>query len=363
MLETTPSLINKLTVAELPWLQQAWRDWQIQQAANRIGHAYLIQAATGLAVEVLVRQIAALRFCNDPQPQADERDLKPCGHCSGCQLLQNQQHPDFYHIFCLEDKKEISIAQIRQLIDQQNQTSHQGGDKVIWIQEVEKLSISAFNALLKSLEEPGANTLFLLTSAQSTSLPATIRSRCQKLAIAVPTLSVSGAWLAEQLPQHDANLIKKALRFNWSAPLAAYEWIVQGQFNEQQAWQSALQELLSASQGVNKTIQAWLKWPEPERVFDYFYAWVLSKIRKLGYGLQGRTAEQATEMRAQLQQWLSFQNSVTFARQDWQANANKELVLENLLMEWLRLHQPVQKENWVSSSPTVFQSSTLRGCL
>ena len=354
------NLFAKLDSTQVPWLQNAWFEWSEHRAQNRLGHAYLIQAANGLGVEVLVRQVAQLQLCQSPI--AEGKAQQACGNCSGCHLFAQQQHPDFYHLQRLEDKKEISIAQIRELIDKQNQTAHQGGYKVIWIQEVERLSISAFNALLKSLEEPGANTLFLLTSAQAASLPATIRSRCQKVNVPQPSLADSMAWLQKLLPQQDEALIKKALRLNWSAPLSAYDWIVQGRFNEEREWQAAIAGVANGQKNLSKVAADWLKWSEPEVVFDYFYAWVLAKIRKLGYGLDALPAGEISKAQTQLQQWLHFQQAVSLAKNDWQANANKELVFENLLMEWQRLEQAERQATLEQLAyQSAFQSTINRG--
>lgn len=359
-MDSLQTLLNKLDCSDVPWLQTARRDWNEHRAQNRLGHAYLIQSAHGLGVEVLVREIAQLQLCQSPLMHGTAQQA--CGSCSGCHLFTQQQHPDFYHLQRMDDKKEISIAQIRELIEKQNQTAHQGGYKVIWIEEVERLSISAFNALLKSLEEPGANTLFLLTSAQAASLPATIRSRCQKVNVPQPNLGDSMAWLQKMLPQQDEALIKKALRLNWSAPLSAYDWIVQGRFNEEREWQAAIAGVANGQKNLSKVAAEWLKWSEPEVVFDYFYAWVLAKIRKLGYGLNSLPAGEISKAQHQLQQWLGFQQAVSLAKNDWQANANKELVFENLLMEWQRLEQAERQGTLGSLSyQSAFQSSLNRG--
>lgn len=359
-MDNVQNLLQKLDCSQVPWLTTAWHEWCEHRAQNRLGHAYLIQAVKGLAVEVLVRQAAQLQLCQSPI--TSEQGLIACGQCSGCHLFAQNQHPDFYHVKCLEDKKEISIAQIRELIEKQNQTAHQGGYKVIWIQEVERLSISAFNALLKSLEEPGANTLFLLTSAQSASLPATIRSRCQKVMVPQPSLNDSVAWLQSLLPQHDEAMIKKALRLKWSAPVSAYDWIVQGRFKEEREWQEAINAMANGQKNLSKVASEWMKWSQPEVVFDYFYAWVLAKIRKLGYGLQTIPAGDVLNAQRQMQAWLGFQQSVSLAKNDWQSNANKELVFENLLMEWIDLIQQEGSNSFGQiPSKSAFQSNLNRG--
>lgn len=362
-MDSTSEFIEKLLPQDLPWLQGAWQEWQ-QRMQNRMGHAYLIQSAEGLGVEVLVNAIAKLRLCHSPRLDPETQILQACQQCHSCHLFSQNQHPDFYHLQLLEDKKEISIAQIRELIDKQNQTSHQGGYKVIWVEKVESLSISAFNALLKSLEEPADNTLFLLTTAQVFKLPATIRSRCQKLNITQPALDDSLQWLAGRLPQQDQALLKKALRVNWSSPLKAYSWIHHGLFNEERQWNEALQAVVSGQKNLSKVVQAWLAWPRPENAFDYFYLWVLGKIRKIGYHLESLPEPESTQAKVTLQQWLRFQQALGLAKQDWQGNANRELVLENVFMEWLKLTQLEQTGSLSGYSyQSVFQSNVNRGSL
>jgi len=305
-----------------PWLEPQWQQWQ--QLQNRLGHAYLFAGAKGIGLESFVELAAQTLFC-------DTRNA--CGHCSGCHLLATRQHPDFYHLTVLEDKKEISVDQVRGLINKLNETSHQGGYKVAWVEGPERLNKAAFNALLKSLEEPAERTLFMLTTHQAGSLPATIISRCQKLNFTAPTIENAQAWLQEQCPQADQALLKRALRLNWGAPLDAKSWIESSQFEQDNEWKAAVKQLQSGQKTVSQVVEPWLKWSQPEQVFDYFYLWTVSALRAAFY------QENTQYSDAQKQNWLRFQQACLQAKRSWRGNANKQLVLEALCLEWLQIQQ------------------------
>lgn len=332
-------------LSQLPWLRAPWLQWK--QLQGRLGHAYLLLSAKGIGIELMVEQMAKLALCQSPNHDG------ACGQCASCQLFASQQHPDYFRLKRLEDKKEVSVDQVRQLIAKQNETSHQGGYKVVWVEDVENLNLSAFNALLKTLEEPAEKTLFILTCSQESKLPATIKSRCQKLPVPPPELAVALKWLQQQRPQLDQALLKRALRLNWGAPLQALQWIDQGGVQEYADWQEGLKQAQSGKKVPSKVITPWLKWPEPMRVFDYFYFWALMQNRKMVYG--------ATESipRQQVLSLLQFQQQVLQAKKAWLGNANKELVFENLLALWLQQNQQTRD----GLPPKLFTENLQRGLL
>ena len=333
-----------LQLSELPWLRAPWLQWQ--QLQGRLGHAYLLLSAQGIGIELMVEQMAKQALCQHSTMDG------ACGQCASCQLFASKQHPDYFHLQRLEDKKEVGVDQVRQLIEKQNETSHQGGYKVIWVEDVENLNLSAFNALLKTLEEPAEKTLFILTCSQQSKLPATIKSRCQKLAVLSPELAVAINWLAQQRPQFDQALIKRALRLNWGAPLKATEWIDNGGVQEYAEWQDGLKQAQSGKKIPSKVVTPWLKWSNPMRVFDYFYFWALMQNRKMVYSAEDSLPRQ------QVLTLLRFQQQVLQAKKAWLGNANKELVLENLLALWL------QQSNQASTAPAkLFTEHLQRGLL
>jgi len=333
-------------IQNMPWLAEAWQQWL--QLRQRLGHAYLFSGSKGIGLEDFAKQVAHLTMCRGKRPE------HACDECHSCHLFITNQHPDFFELKRLEGKKEIAVDQVRELTYKLNETSHQGGYKVVWVDGVEYLNQSAFNALLKNLEEPADHTLFLLTTHQIDRLPATIKSRCQLLKFTAPVLPEAVAWMQQQLPQADVALVKRALRLNWGAPLDAREWINEGVFKEDQQWKSDLNDIQSGRQTVTKAVESWLKWTQPERVFDYFYQWTVSAARSVVYS---QDCDVQAVNNPKLQNWLRFQHAVLNAKQQWLANANKELVLENLCLEWLSIQQsedPLQ---------TVFNNKIMKGLL
>ncbi|MBO1924188.1 DNA polymerase III subunit delta' [Thiomicrorhabdus sp. 6S3-12] len=325
-------------LASLPWMLPVWQQWQ--QLQGRLGHAYLLNMPNGIGGEQLVAAMAQQALCQQPTAKG------ACGQCSTCQLFASGQHPDYYHLQRLEDKKEIAVDQVRQLLEKQSETSHQGGYKLIWVEGVEDLNISAFNALLKTLEEPSEQTLFLLSCAQASKLPATIKSRCQKLTVNLPELPIAMEWLQQQRPQLDQALLKRALRLNWGAPLDALRWIDEGRIQEYSEWQEGLRLLKEFKKTPSKVATPWLKWSQPERVFDYFYHWALMQVRSQAYSAEH---PDTSKVRALLQ----FQQQVMQAKAFWMGNANKELILENLLSVWLKLQNPVAEACEPMFKPTL----------
>ncbi len=314
-----------------PWLQPQWDLWN--QSLRPKGHAYLLSAPKGIGIEQFVVQAASKALCQHPTLHG------ACFQCQSCHLQQSHQHPDFYHLKCLEGKKEIHIDPVRVLLEKLNETSHQGGYKVIWIEEVALLNSSAFNALLKTLEEPAVNTLFLLTTSEVGHLPETIKSRCQRLNFSPPVLKEALSWLQQRCPNMDVKLMQRALRLNWGAPLKALAWIEAERFNEERQWQEDVAQLQRGGKTVSQVVSEWLKWSEPTVVFDYFYAWSVSAVRSIVYAMD---QENRSEQHVVLQNRLAFQQAIMLAKQYWMNNANKELVLETLCFEWLTIQKSLQ---------------------
>ncbi|VAW46107.1 DNA polymerase III delta prime subunit [hydrothermal vent metagenome] len=335
-----------------PWLESQWQQWN--QLGDSLGHAYLLSGPKGIGIEQFVTAVVQKTLCQTPSNQG------ACGQCTSCHLLLGQQHPDFYHVTRLEDKKEISVEQVRTLIQKLNETSHQGGYKMIWMEGVEQLNQSAFNALLKSLEEPAAHTLFLLTTHDIGRLPETIKSRCQQLNFPPPMLKEATAWLQQNAPQVDVALIKRALRLNWGAPLDALNWINDSKFEEDAQWKEGLKQLQAGRKTVSQVVAEWLKWPTPITVFDYFYLWSVSAVRSVTYLAEASiqwSENLSSAQRQQLQNWLAFQQATLQAKQHWLSNANKELVLETLCLEWLEVQQNLAPFH------STFQSTLQKGDL
>lgn len=306
---------------QLPWQTQNWLDW-VQQS-HHIGQAYLLTGAEGIGLPEFAKAMAQGVLCS-------QAGIEPCHQCPQCHQFKQATHPDFFHLTVMDEKKEISVDQVRGLTQKIYTTSHQGGYKVALIEAVEKLNASAFNALLKTLEEPPPQTLLILTAYQVGQLPATIISRCRQIAFATPMQADSLAWLQQQLPQGDVPLLKKALKNNWGAPLLAKQWIESKGFEVESGWQADIKALQQGQQTASQLAEKWKKLDAPEQILDYFYLWTVNSIRAAQY-------QQKIPFNPN---WLQFQKMVLQARQFWHQNVNKELLLESICSHWVQHQLP-----------------------
>ena len=142
-----------------------------QITAGRIGHAYLFTGVRGTGKTTCAKIFAKAVNCLDPQ----EGD--PCGQCACCRGIDNGSILDVVEMDAASNN---GVDDIRDLRDETAYTPSTCRYKVYIIDEVHMLSMQAFNALLKTLEEPPAHVIFILATTEIQKVPATILSRCQR---------------------------------------------------------------------------------------------------------------------------------------------------------------------------------------
>ncbi|HEY4073784.1 MAG TPA: DNA polymerase III subunit delta' [Herbaspirillum sp.] len=218
-----------------PWQLESWR--QLQQLRARLPHAILLYGAQGIGKTHFAEAFAQSLLCEAPLP-----DGHACGTCVACGWFLQQNHPDFRRVRpeALDDdagtegadgeekktakaaktpSKEIKIDQIRALADFMNVSTHRSGMRVVVLYPAEALNNASANALLKTLEEPPPNTIFLLACNRLDRLLPTILSRCRKFALALPSQDEALLWLKQQdLKDADVWLAEQG-----GAPLAALD--------------------------------------------------------------------------------------------------------------------------------------------
>jgi DNA polymerase-3 subunit delta' len=202
-------------------------------------HALLIHGPPGIGKHALALCFAQALLCESPRP-----DGLGCGECPGCRYAMAGAHPDLMRLELLhideetgelETQDQIAIDRVRALIDFVALTSHRQRAKVAVIAPAEKMNAAAANALLKTLEEPPAGTYLILVSDQPGRLPATVRSRCRRLAAPMPTPGQARAWLLDRGVADPDTLLAQAAGAPLSAQaLADPEWQT-----ERRAWLEA----------------------------------------------------------------------------------------------------------------------------
>ena len=137
---------------------------------NKVGHAYLFCGPRGTGKTTMARLLAKAVNCENP-------DEAPCGHCANCIAASEGTHPDIIEI---NAANETHVEDIRDLIERARLAPMVGKHKVYIIDEVHQLSSAASSALLKTLEEPPENVIFILATTDPQKLLPTIISRCQQ---------------------------------------------------------------------------------------------------------------------------------------------------------------------------------------
>ncbi len=138
---------------------------------GRIGHAYLFSGPRGVGKTTTARLIAMTVNCDDNSGAA-----KPCGKCESCKMVMSGRHPDVLEIDAASNN---SVDDVRDLREKVALQPMRGTHKVYILDEAHMMSKSAFNALLKTLEEPPSHAVFILATTEPERLPPTILSRCQ----------------------------------------------------------------------------------------------------------------------------------------------------------------------------------------
>ncbi len=147
-------------------------------AGGRLGHAYLFYGPRGTGKTTTARLIAKLLNCEKRHSDAEFKKLgEPCNECRHCKEIDNQTSFDVIEIDAASNR---GIDEIRNLKDSIKTSPASGEYKVYIIDEVHMLTTAAFNALLKTLEEPPAHAVLVLATTEYEKLPATITSRAQR---------------------------------------------------------------------------------------------------------------------------------------------------------------------------------------
>jgi DNA polymerase-3 subunit delta' len=321
-----------------PWQVNQWHQiWQLHQQQH-LPHALLFSGISGVGKKQFAHQFAHSLLCLTPQ-----QDGQSCGQCRSCHLLNANSHPDLLLISPEESGLIIKIDQIREAVNFVNETAQQGGYRVIIINPANAMNINAANALLKSLEEPTSDCLFILISHQSKRLLPTIKSRCQEILFAKPEKQIALQWLATQkkMPMDQASLLLKLAN---DAPLQALELLNTDFLTLRNELYQGLHAL---SQGKMNPLQLAAQYLEKNilTIFDLLQNWLRDLLRfKLTQGEAELINDDFREWYVYLMQKYSLKNLlryIDFMQQSHMkilqsANLNRQLLLEEIFILWVQ---------------------------
>lgn len=323
-----------------PWQQTQWRQVLQLLKTERLPHAMLLSGNRGLGKADFAIALANALLCQSP---ASEHQA--CGLCKPCQLLAVNTHPDLHYLKptaattsrSKNPALSIRIDDIRVLCEKLNQTSQYDGFRVAILNQAEQLTLQAANSLLKTLEEPGRDTLLILVTARVHRLPVTIRSRCQSLRFIVSEETQSLRWLKDKQPDFSEDQRKQSLKLAFSAPLTALAYL------QETEYQKILSAAMTASVSNKNSLDYATKLTKFPKVqtLEGMMIWAsdLAKLQSCGtetsiINEQCRIELQTLAKKINPQRLYRFVDQLNFNLSHSRIAVNEQLLWENLLLSW-----------------------------
>jgi len=320
--------------SEYQWVNDAYSQMQAYFERGKLAHGLMIVAPEGSGKLIFAKELAKSINCKG----SGEQLVKACGQCKNCLLIESNSYPDLTILDCLVDNKgkqknSIGIDQVRELTDKMVETPHMGGWRVAIITSVEKLTRGAFNALLKTLEEPGDRTLLLMLANSAHRVPATIKSRCQLVPFNLNGEMLSN-WLIEQ-SSCSFDEAEQALDHCLYSPFKALTYIQENESENIKAIYSDLDAMLATQISPNKFIskysdlngQLWI------RIANFFQKVQLSILKSEHNNYSAVPKTLAAELYGSLLEYNRAQSAGS--------SLQAKLQLEVILIRWFELGRKI----------------------
>ena len=347
--------------ALLPW--NVGRAQTLARDLERVPHALLLCGPRGIGKNRFAVWFSQLLLCQEPASA-----IAPCGQCRSCQLFVSGTHPDMHvvqpealykqsesllarygHRYPPEDKSRdskestaIRIDQIRALIAASQTRPQIAARKVLVLSPADRMNVNAANSLLKLLEEPPPDSHLLLVADRAARLRATLRSRCTRIDLRIPTAREARTWLeATGMTAADS---ERLLALAGGAPLAALELAEQGFLAQRDQLITDLDALLS---GQGDPLVSAVRWRQlgAERSLSWLQGWLSDLVRigacpdaRASYNPDMAARLQAQKKRLDLRQLYNLNDKVAHTRQLLGGSLDEQLLLEDMLIRWAEQH-------------------------
>jgi DNA polymerase-3 subunit delta' len=310
-------------MSALPWHAEHWSRLRARRQRDALPHALLVCGAAGLGKRAFVQRFIHGLLCE--QPVAGDA----CGQCRRCLLLAAGSHPDLIELsFGLRkdgvQRSEIVVDQIRDLSARLAMSSQFGGWQVAVIDPADAMNPAAGNALLKTLEEPAAQTMLVLIADAPWRLPQTIRSRCQRIEFHLPDAAAALSWLQAQGVRDAAGALAAA----GGNPGLAGTWAQEGALDRRLEVRKDLAALAAGRGQPMEVVKRWLDsepsqrlWFAAQAAADEIKAKVTDKPGPLASALNAEA----------LDRWY---NTVNRTRESLRGPLRADLLLLELLAQW-----------------------------
>lgn len=320
----------------MPW-QIVGHDWAVtllrrSLAAGRMAHAYLFCGPPEIGKTTLALSLAQALNCAEPDP--------PCGRCPSCEKTARGAHPDVQLVVGQGAGESIKIDQVRSLRREAVLSPYEGRWRVLILSGIDRATIEAANSLLKTLEEPPAHVVLILTAEQAEALPATVVSRCQRLDLRpVAARTIEATLIERGLGQSQAQLLARLSggRIGWAIRASNDGEILRqrGQDVDQ------LEKLLSADRvgrfefcekasrdvaACRRQLEVWTGWWRDRMLLSSGHGDLAVNTDRLGRG-------QMLAQHSDLPQAWAALGALLAAAAQLDANVNPRLALEGLMLK------------------------------
>ena len=296
-----------MATGDLPWLMPLQAKLTALAEQQQLAHALLLTGMPGVGKSQLASALTAFLLCKMPAHG------RACGQCKSCLLLAANNHPDW--LVLAVDNSSIGVDEIRRIIEFTQGTAQQQGNRVISLPRAERMTESAANALLKTLEEPPQGCYLVLQSSQPQRLKATLLSRCQRWDIAPLTKSDLQQWLATQVSEPIPEFI---YRYSGGAPLAALNLLTSAESSQIEQVLRQLTEVLQTAADLTTVVKVLESRTDSSHILGYFICELLLSRHNL-------TAEKQQRVQQRYYRWCRDEQQIL--------GQNKTLALTALLQE------------------------------
>ncbi len=302
----------------MPWLDAATDNWLASQDNDRLPHAVLVTGPPGCGKRRLAEWMLAKKLTSNASQRPVFADDK-------------LEHADLHRLSVPEDKTTIGVDQVRELIRSLTLTSYEGRGKAAVVEPANLMTRSAANGLLKTLEEPPGDALLILVSDREGRLPATILSRCQRIAVLPPTEVEAVEWLDHVRAGRDW---RRALSAAGGAPIAALA--LEEQLDLMGDMQKRFLAIQAGRESASAVAAEWAKM-DTDFVLNWLAGTVSNLLKALNCGqkwAQGLDFDVSAMQRMDTRNLFCYLDIINRLRGANKGSFNVQLALERLLVDW-----------------------------
>lgn len=300
-----------------PWQVSQWQQLALQIDQQRLPHAVMLAGPEHIGKYQFALSLAQRLLCEAPVAGY------ACGLCKSCQLVTAKSHPDLVNLVPEERGKAIKVDAIREFSNFTSKTSQQGGWKVSIICPAEAMNVNASNALLKSLEEPGPNTLIILVCHEPSRMIATIRSRCRLITFPVPAIAEVRPWLSQVSGKQEG--LDELIDYADGCPLLTLQLLETDLLDRRRQFDGLIDDL-SAQRTSALKVAEFCQHNDSVMMVDWLYTRLATMVRSGQSDISTRLI-------------FRYMDRLLQAKRQMQSAANPNLLLlwEELLLNWQQL--------------------------